>query len=132
MSKCYCQSEKDFSSCCEPLLKGEVNASGPEALMRSRYTAFCLKNIDYVMETTDPQARLDTDQNATLEWMNSAEFTRLEVLSSRDEGNKGVVEFKAYFKMNGADEVHHELSKFRKQGGIWYFRDGKVFPPPAT
>ena len=132
MSKCLCHSNREFSECCEPLLTGEAEASGPEALMRSRYSAFRQKNLDYVIDTTDPQARAEMDTSATLEWMNGAEFTKLEVLASKDEGNKGVVEFKAYFKMNGADEVHHEISKFRKQAGSWYFRDGKVMPPPEV
>jgi len=130
MSLCLCHSQKAFLECCGPLLEGEKEAASPEALMRSRYSAFCQKNIDYVVDTTDPQARADMDRDSTLEWMNGAEFTRLEVLASSDEGNKGTVEFKAYFKMNGVDEVHHEVSKFRKQGGVWYFRDGKVKMPP--
>ncbi len=84
--------------------------------MRSRYSAFCVKNLDYIVETTDPQARADMDKKSTEEWMNGAEFSKLEILKATDEGNKGTVEFKAYFKMNGADEVHHEISKFRKHG----------------
>lgn len=96
--------------------------------MRSRYSAFCAKNLDYVMETTDPQARVEMDIESTRAWMNDAEFLKLEVLSSTNEGNKGNVEFKAYYRMNGQDHVHHEFSKFRKHGGIWYFRDGRIVP----
>ena len=98
--------------------------------MRSRYSAFCTKNLDYVVNTTDPQARPDMDRASTEQWMNDSVFTKLDVLRATDEGNKGTVEFKAYFKMNDNDEVHHEISKFRKQAGTWYFRDGKVIPPP--
>ncbi len=98
--------------------------------MRSRFSAFATKNLDYVIVTTDPQARADLDRASTEEWMNNSEFTKLDVLRATDEGNKGTVEFKAFFKMNGTDEVHHEISKFRKQAGTWYFRDGKVVPPP--
>lgn len=103
--------------------------------MRSRYSAFCTKNLDYVIETTDPQARFDMDKDSTEAWMNGATFSKLDVLSSSQEGNKGTVEFKAYFRMGeGAEEIHHEISKFRKHAGIWYFRDGRVMapPPPAT
>ena len=99
--------------------------------MRSRYSAFCTKNLDYVVETTDPQARFDMDKESTAAWMNGATFSKLEVLASSAEGNKGSVEFKAYFKMNdGPEEIHHEFSKFRKHAGTWYFRDGRVMPPP--
>lgn len=132
MSLCLCHSQKAFSECCEPLLTGEQQATSPEALMRSRYSAFCQKNLKYVMDTTDPQARAEMDPEGTAEWMNGAEFTKLEVLKSSQEGNKGMVEFKAHYRMNGVDEIHHEISKFRKQAGVWYFRDGKVMPPPPA
>lgn len=132
MSTCYCHSGKSFEDCCRPLLENERGAETPEQLMRSRYSAFCTKNLEYVIETTDPQARHDMDREGTKAWMDGAEFTKLEVLNSSFEGNKGTVEFKAYFKMADAPaEIHHEISKFRKQGGVWFFRDGKVIPPPA-
>ena len=98
--------------------------------MRSRYSAFVDKNLDYVQETTDPQALRDFDRASTEQWMNEATFNKLEVLKATNEGNKGTVEFKAYFTMGGKPEIHHEISKFRKQAGVWYFRDGKVIPPP--
>lgn len=126
MSLCPCSSQKEFSECCEPLLKGDRAADSPESLMRSRYTAFATQNFDYIMRTTDPQARTDMDLDGTKEWMENAQFLRLEVIRAVDEGNKGVVEFKAYFKMNGSDHVHHELSKFRKLNGTWFFRDGRL------
>lgn len=103
-------------------------AQTPEALMRSRYTAYALKNIDYIRATTDPQLYQTMDWKANQEWAEKSKFTKLEVLKSSDEGNKGTVEFKAYFSTadNENINIHHELSKFRKHGGKWFFRDGKV------
>lgn len=127
-SSCPCDSGKDFASCCEPLVTLKEQAATPETLMRSRYTAFCLKNMDYVRQTTDPQVAFEIDWKANQEWSETSRFVKLEVLKSTDEGNKGTVEFKAHFIPQGSSEpqVHHELSKFRKQSGKWYFRDGKV------
>ncbi len=128
--KCSCDSGKPMSECCGPFLSREKVAETPEQLMRSRYSAFCAKDLDYIQKTTDPQALKDFDRAATEAWMNGATFTKLEVLSSSMEGNKGRVEFRATFQMEGKEpEVHHEVSKFRKQGGVWYFRDGKVYGP---
>lgn len=135
---CDCGRPLAFSECCEPLLNGERKAEDPESLMRSRYCAFVHKNIDYLYESLDPQARGDWDQKGTEEWANNAEFLGLEIIKSSYEGNKGSVEFKARFLMEAVpgegkkEHVHHELSKFRKQGGVWYFRDGKVFEPPKN
>jgi SEC-C motif domain protein len=101
--------------------------------MRSRYTAFALKEMDYVAETTDPQTVVALDMAASKEWAETAEFYKLEVLRSTDEGNKGVVEFKAHFRLlkDGSAQVHHEVAKFRKRAGVWYFRDGRVIANPS-
>lgn len=112
--------------CCQPLHQGKIEAASAEQLMRSRYSAFCLKNIDYLIHSTDPQTRLKIDIEATREWAEKAHFIKLEILRSNQEGNKGMVEFKAYYEMPGeAQLVHHEFSKFRKQSGRWYFREGR-------
>lgn len=130
---CPCGSLKGLNQCCGPLIEGVVEAESPEALMRSRYTAFALKNIDYILETTDPQARFEFDMNANKDWADNAKFLKLEVLNTSFEGNKGMVEFKAHYQI-GAEPVviHHEVSKFRKQAGVWYFRDGKIIPTPEV
>ncbi len=98
--------------------------------MRSRYSAFAVKNLDYIFETTDPQARSDFDLPSTKEWAEQSRFVKLEVLNSTEDGNKGMVEFKAHFydKENNL-HIHHEHSKFRKQSGVWFFRDGRIVQP---
>ena len=126
---CPCGSSKSMSECCQPLLDGGL-AAGPEALMRSRFTAFARKNMEYIRFTTDPQTVLSFDMDGTRAWAESAEFFRLEILRASEQGNKGIVEFKAHFRTGDlSPEVHHEISKFRKQAGRWYFREGKVLTP---
>lgn len=125
--KCPCNPSNEFSQCCGPLIKGEKSARTPEELMRSRYSAFATQNLDYVQETTDPQTILNFDMKANEEWARSSKFLKLEILKATDEGNKGIVEFKATFQPTGGEpQVHHEISKFRKQAGQWYFREGRV------
>jgi SEC-C motif-containing protein len=124
---CHCGKESSYAKCCQPLIEGDTAADTAEALMRSRYSAFCVKAYDYIVQTTDPQARLEMDEASTKAWMNDSVFSQLEILRAEENGNKGTVEFKATFKTgDGPEQVHHELSKFRKQAGVWYFRDGKV------
>ncbi len=127
MQTCPCDSKKDFSKCCSPLIEEKEEASSPEQLMRARYSAFATKNMNYIYETTHPQARFEFDRKANQEWADQAEFLKLEVLNSSDEGNKGIVEFKAHFKMKDSEPaIHHEVAYFRKQEGTWYFRDAKI------
>jgi SEC-C motif-containing protein len=128
MSKnnCPCDSDKTFSTCCKPVIDDIKSASSPEQLMRSRYTAFTLKDMNYIFESTHPQARHEFDRKSNQEWADQAHFSKLEILKSSNEGNKGFVEFKAYFKINETETIHHEVASFRKQSEVWYFRDAKI------
>jgi len=124
---CPCGSLKKQADCCDPFIEGEKEAGSPEELMRSRYTAFVIGNMDYIFETTDPQTRTQFDMKANKDWAESSKFLHLEILKSSEDGNKGLVEFKATFKVGDQEpQIHHEVSKFRKQAGVWYFREGKI------
>lgn len=128
--KCPCGIGKDYNQCCESFITKKSEPSTSEELMRSRYTAYTQKNMDYIAETTDPQGFSPEDMQANKEWADQVNFTKLEILNTHDEGNKGTVEFKAHFTTkDGAEHTHHEVSKFRKLSGTWYFRDGRVVQP---
>jgi SEC-C motif-containing protein len=127
MKNCPCGSGAPFISCCALYLSGENAAPTAEKLMRSRYCAFIEREYDYLEKTLDPQTFLNFDHEANREWAETINLVRLEIIRVQENGNKAVVEFKAYFMENNQELVHHEISKFRKQSGIWYFREGKVF-----
>jgi SEC-C motif-containing protein len=38
----------------------------------------------------------------------------------------GKVEFKASYIQEGERATHHELSRFRRSGGKWYYVDGSI------
>ena len=120
--QCPCGSGRKFVECCQPLLEGQSRADSPEQLMRSRYTAFCTKNWDYLVATVDPQKKIEFANAANKAWMQNMRFTNLEVLTSSVEGNKGFVEFKATYTDGSQNIIHHEKAKFRKLSGFWYFR----------
>jgi SEC-C motif-containing protein len=127
MTNCPCGTDKTYESCCGLYHGGEETPPTAEALMRSRYCAFIKDEYDYLEETLDPQTSLDFDNAGNRAWGESVELYKLEILRAEENGNKAVVEFKAHFKLEGADHIHHEVSKFRKQAGVWYFREGKVY-----
>jgi SEC-C motif domain protein len=127
MTKCYCFSEKEFENCCEPILKDFSLAQSPEQLMRARYSAFVLHNIDYILETHHPDTREHLDRESVEIWSKESKWLGLKVLP-RSEND--LVEFRAHFSMDDVEEVHHELSTFKKHDGKWFFYDGKIVGEP--
>jgi SEC-C motif domain protein len=126
--KCYCQSNIEFSNCCEPFLKGEQKPETAEKLMRSRYSAFATHQVDYLGKTLAPESRGDFDQASTKKWAEQAEWKNLQILKTvkgQIEDKKGTVEFIATYTSEGETLDHHEVSEFRKSDtGQWYFVDG--------
>ncbi|MGR8999959.1 MAG: YchJ family protein, partial [Gammaproteobacteria bacterium] len=50
---CLCGSGTDYQQCCGPYHSGEKIPGTAEALMRSRYSAYVLRNADYLQATWD-------------------------------------------------------------------------------
>lgn len=121
---CPCGRPETYENCCGPTHRGEAEAPTAEDLMRSRYSAFAMKQGRYLRETTDPQTTHLFDHEAQDKWAEQATFTRLEIIRAVENGNKATVEFKAHYQMENQEHVHHEVGKFRRQAGTWYFRQG--------
>jgi SEC-C motif-containing protein len=126
LDSCPCGSQKKFSSCCELYIEQLRPAITSESLMRSRYTAFFLKNMDHIVRTTHPKSRGGFDRKAHQEWADSSEFYKLEILKASQVGDTGMVEFKAYSRVAGEEKLHHEISSFRRDKGLWFFLSGRV------
>lgn len=126
--KCPCGSTLAYEECCEPLIKGASQATTAEILMRSRYSAYVNAEIDYLYATTHPEYRKGYDHEGTRKWAESSQWLGLEIVASRGgEGDSlGEVEFIAKFSDEGVETAHHELGKFRKLDGNWYFTEGKM------
>ena len=116
-----------LSDCCGPYLAG-APAPTPEALMRSRYTAYAVGNIDYLYDSLAPEARHDFDRKSVTHWAKTSRWTGLDILET--EGGKpgdheGYVEFVAHFVADGKTQAHRERSRFRfdPDAGRWLFVD---------
>jgi SEC-C motif-containing protein len=101
-----------------------MSAPDAEALMRSRYTAFVLDDREHLLATWHPStrpARLDPPEPG-LKWLG------LEVRAHRRKGDgEATVEFVARSKLGGRAHRSHELSRFVRESGRWYYVDGQ-FP----
>jgi len=134
MQNCHCGSGKPYADCCGAIISGAEVAKTAEALMRSRFSAYVVAEIDYLGDTLHPDHRQDWDKAATEKWAAESEWQTLEILSIEAGGkndDQGIVEFSATFKENGALKRHHESSRFAKLDGRWYYVDGET-PKPQT
>lgn len=132
---CPCGSQKPFSECCEPYLKGAKKPPTAEALMRARYSAYATQNVDFVLSSHDPEKPDEVDRDSTEQWSKQAEWLGLEIVRTTNGGEgdyHGEVEFVARYKMRGATVNHRELATFRRHNGDWVFVDGKDIAGPPV
>lgn len=118
-SPCPCGSAANYADCCQPLHRGAA-APSPEALMRSRYTAFVLHNVAYLKATwhasTRPAGELDLTR--------SPEWTCLQVLAHSEDGERGEVHFRAIHKEGNGWGYLEEVSQFVCEAGRWFYVTG--------
>lgn len=128
-SACACGSGKSYGDCCAPYISGKKNPPTAESLMRSRYTAFAVGDMDYIYNTHHESTRGELDMDGVKSWALNSEWLGLEIRETdkgSEKDNEGKVEFKCKFLFNGGEQTHHELSTFIKEDGKWYFVDGAL------
>ena len=124
---CLCGSQHHYADCCAPWHAGGA-APSAEALMRSRYSAYVLALEPYLLATwhasTRP-AQLDLAADEAPQWLG------LEIRRHKSTGDNSAtvdfVEFVARYKTGGRAHRLHEVSRFLREEGRWYYVDGE-FP----
>ncbi|GAA60210.1 SEC-C motif domain protein [Pseudoalteromonas sp. BSi20652] len=125
---CVCGSQQNYADCCEPLHLAIQQAKTPEQLMRSRYSAYVLKNAKYVYQTYAINKQQENPIKEIKDFADSCRFIKLTVINSGHENNQEFVEFKAhYFYQNLYCELN-EKSQFIKEDGQWRYLDGEIYP----
>ena len=109
---------------------GERPAPTPEALMRSRYTAFSLgtaQAVEYLVETHHPDHRDPKLREGLLANVAGVDaWEGLRVISASSEGDRGVVEFVATYRVGGQEGRLHERSEFVREDGRWFYTTGTI------
>jgi len=131
MNHCPCNSGLDYAMCCEPYIKGEKNAPTALALMRSRYTAYVVQAINYIVDTCTHEETDKIDIKQTKNWSEKSKWLGLKIISTEKgeaEDTEGMVEFEASYEMDGLRDDHHERAKFKKKDGRWLYDEGDIVP----
>jgi SEC-C motif-containing protein len=117
---CPCGSGPSYDACCGRLHRGAAQAATAEELMRSRYSAYAVDDLDHVFRTWHPRTRpTDLEPDPTLTW------TGLTILGSGEDW----VEFVAAYERGGVAGERRERSLFERRGGRWVYVDEDVTKP---
>jgi len=113
----------DYAACCGRY-HGGASAPDAESLMRSRYSAYALKLEAYLLATWHPGTRPAALDLAT----DNAKWLGLELKKHAPESaGRATVEFIARYKIGGRAYRLHEISRFAREEGKWFYVDGE-FP----
>jgi SEC-C motif-containing protein len=133
-ARCPCHSGLDYKACCAPCHAQEARAATPEALLRSRYAAFSLELPSYLAATTHPlHDDFDKDTAAWVQrlakGLDASYFEGLRVLAQESLGeNEHEITFEADVRPRdspeGAGVTLHERSRFMREDGVWFYREG--------
>ncbi|NQZ82567.1 MAG: SEC-C domain-containing protein [Colwellia sp.] len=77
MSLCPCGSNIEFSTCCLPIINGDVKASSPEQLMRSRYSAYAKKISRYIFDSYEKISKKEQSLDDICSWANETQWLSL-------------------------------------------------------
>ena len=127
-SNCPCGSGLSYEHCCAPLHRGE-NAANAAALMRSRYCAYVLGEIDYLVSTTLPAQQAGLDRPAIEQWSRESQWLGLTVEQHEElpgQPRHSRVTFTARWRDAQGEHSHRENSAFVEVAGRWYFLDPTV------
>lgn len=124
---CPCTSKLTFDKCCEPYLTGKKTAETPEKLMRSRFSAYATRKVDYLLATTSEEERAKLDAEELAGYCRTVSCISLKVIRTEQGGPQdetGTVLFHASLQINGKRMLHRELSRFKREEGRWVYVDG--------
>ena len=123
LAPCPCGNPAGYAACCERWHRGPQRLMAPDALalMKSRYSAFVQNELNYLLETWHASTRppsLDGNE-AGLKWL-GLEVRRY----AQQDDDHATVEFVARSRHHGQASRLHEISRFVREGGRWFYVDG--------
>jgi SEC-C motif-containing protein len=125
---CPCLSGKQYKECCQPKHDGSQPAETAEQLMRSRYSAFVLGLVDYLINTVTPSQRTANDHAAISETGANTNWLGLKIIDHNQHQDQAEVEFVAFYQDDDSFAQLHERSQFVQLDGSWFYQTGDFLP----
>jgi SEC-C motif-containing protein len=125
---CPCGSGEIYGACCRVCHQGQATTA--LALMRSRYSAYALGLVDYILRTTHPQNHdaakpLEQRKKEMEQFCRTTIFKGLKILEAQEGETRSSVTFTAFLSQAGKDFSFTEKSTFEKVLGNWLYLSGE-------
>lgn len=127
---CPCGSQHTYQQCCELIISSQREASTCQELMRSRYAAFTMANVDNLMRSHHSRTRPIRERQRIRQWAQSVQWMGLVILSTQSgeaTDIEGYVEFRALYMEEGQMKEIHEKSLFQRENQHWVYVSGVHF-----
>lgn len=115
IKRCFCGSESNFSSCCQPYINQELPVKTAEQLMRSRFSAYADGNAQYIYDTYAKSSQKAQSLKELDEWSKSCVWLALKIHPVTNNANistEQYVEFSAFYITNNTLCELREKSRF--------------------
>lgn len=135
MKTCPCGTGKPYQDCCGLYIELKKIPETPEALMRSRYTAYAQSNMEYIRDTMKGKASENFNVDEAYDFNKQIEWLRLTVISAsslEDQKDIAYVEFIATYYHNNKEYQLHEVSKFQRENDRWFYTDKMPLKPKTS
>lgn len=130
MILCPCGSSLSFSQCCQAIILDEKKAESPEQLMRSRYSAYAVKNAQYLFDTYAKQSQKDQSVSEILQWAEQCQWLNLTIIDTStfnvDDLASATVTFCATYLSDNTFYQLTEKSRFVYEALKWKYLDGDI------
>lgn len=126
---CPCLSKQPYDRCCGPFHGGQALPETAEQLMRSRFSAYAMGKVEYLIQTRPEAKRAEESRDELAQYCKSVSCVGLKIVA-KEKGGKGddtgVVTFHASLQAQGRRSLHIETSTFVREAGRWVYVDGVV------
>lgn len=98
--------------------------------MRSRYVAFTMANVDYLLRSHHSETRPVKERKRIKKWAESVQWMGLEIINTQSgevTNDSGYVEFRALYLEDEQMKEIHEKSLFKREHEKWVYVSGMHF-----
>lgn len=138
---CACGSTQTYAACCRPYHRGEAEPQTAVTLMRARFCAYAVGEVEYLWRTLDEshpdRARSAAEHAAQIRAARrTLRYVRLRVLDAAEVFGAGTAQvvFHAEIYEAGKERSFVEASSFRRAApqGRWGYASGRLAVAKAS